>query len=243
MRTTRIYYPGELFVNQQIVLHPEASAHLLRVLRLPIGVPITLFNGSGNEYAATLIAQEKKLAHVEITSVYVRSVAYPFAIHLGQGISRGAKIDFTLQKAVELGVTSITPLFTEYSTVKLTADRLEKRLAHWRGVIISACEQSGRTLVPNLATPMPLDKWVGYCNAHTKLILHPRAARKLAELPQKTTNIALLIGAEGGFSDHEVSLAQRHHFISISLGPRILRTETAGLAAISALQSKWGDMS
>ena len=153
MRITRIYQPEPLAIGQAFALNPNASSHIVRVLRLRPGALITLFNGEGGEYSAALTAIEKHQAIVKIKEFFAIERESPLKIHLGQGISRGEKMDFTLQKAVELGVTKITPLFTEHGNVKLTDDRLEKRLNHWRSIVISACEQCGRNRIPEILMP------------------------------------------------------------------------------------------
>lgn len=242
MKFTRIYQTSSLIVNATLMLDQPSSHHLLQVLRLKSGDMITVFNGNGGEYQAEIIAIEKKRAIIKVKKFIDIDRESPLRIHLGQGIARGEKMDFIIQKAVELGVTKITPLFTEFSNVKLAGERLQKRVEHWQAVAISACEQSGRNRIPEIVAPISLPNWLSQCQENLKLVLDPDATAHLSNLSGTYTNIALLIGAEGGLSKEEIALAKQYDFQFLQLGPRILRTETAGLAIISALQSRWGDL-
>ena len=224
-----------------IELDDKASNHLLRVLRLRPGAFVRIFNGKNTEFLAELQSAGKS-AELVLTKSVETETESPLRIHLGQGISRGEKMDYTLQKAVELGVDSITPLFTEFTEVKLDAERLEKRMQHWQAIIIHACEQCGRSVLPELRLPQKLVNWLPRCDQSLKLMMHPENGNALSSFSCPELQLALLIGPEGGFADVEVSLAQRHGFVAWQFGPRILRTETAALAAIAALQSRWGDM-
>ena len=163
-------------------------------------------------------------------------------MHLGQGISRGDRMDFTLQKSVELGVSEITPLFTERCGVKLTGDRLAKKKDQWQKIVISACEQSGRVLVPKVNDPIWLEDWLKEPTDDLKINLHPRAQHSIMSLPQQSENVRLLIGPEGGLSNEEIDQATQHNFVEVLIGPRVLRTETAALTAITALQCRYGDL-
>lgn len=242
MKHTRVYHTGALAVDAACFLDISASHHLLQVLRLKPGTDITIFNGEGGEYQGEIIAVEKKHAVIKIKKFLDIERESPLQIHLGQSIARGEKMDFIIQKAVELGIVKITPLFTEFSNVKLANERLQKRLEHWQAVAISACEQCGRNRIPEIMTPIPSAKWTEQCQEKLKLVLHPEATTHLSSLNESYTNVALLIGAEGGLSEKELLLAKQYNFQWLQLGPRILRTETAGLAIIAALQSRWGDM-
>lgn len=241
MRITRIYQPINLIENQIITLDNHASHHLLNVLRLKSGTTLIIFNGQGGEYQAELINIEKKQAKIKIKNFSAIERESSLHIHLAQGISRGEKMDYIIQKAVELGVTEITPLFTEYGNVHLNEERLKKRVAHWQAIIISACEQCGRNHLPKINLPQRLFNWLPNCHDEFKLILDPQANKKISEY-NKQNSVTLLIGPEGGLSDHEIAEAKRNNFLSLKLGPRILRTETAGLAAVAALQALWGDL-
>jgi 16S rRNA (uracil1498-N3)-methyltransferase len=243
MRTTRVYFNGVLTVQTELVLPPATSHYVIHVLRLKPGSNVILFNGGGEDYAATLIKIIKKQAILSIDHVVLRETDSPLKIHLAQAILKSEKMDWVIQKAVELGVSSITPLITDYCSVKLDKERAERRLKHWGDIIISACEQSGRTRLPLLSNSYELHNWVQVAQAAIKICCHPGASLKMKHLESPlASDILLLIGPEGGFSDKEITLACHHDFIQISLGQRILRAETAALTAIAIAQSQWGDM-
>jgi len=242
MRLTRIYSTEQLAVGREISLDAIASNHLLRVLRLKIGATLKVFDGNGHEYLANLVSDAKRHAVIAITETTPSITESPLALHLGQGISRGEKMDYTIQKAVELGVQKITPLFTEYCGVQLSPERIENRMAHWQAIIINACEQCGRSYLPQLAKPVNLSQWLLENNSDLKLILEPSGDSHLNDLPRQNSAITLLVGPEGGFSEEEITLAKNHDFHAWRFGPRILRTETAAPAAIAVLQSHWGDI-
>tara|TARA_R110001583_G_scaffold19264_15_gene75617 strand:- start:1781 stop:2527 length:747 start_codon:yes stop_codon:yes gene_type:complete len=247
MPKTRIYQNSEFIIHDTLKLSDDAFGHIVRVLRLVEGDIVALFNGNeGYQYTAKLSEVKKKHASVEIISQEVVSNESPVNIHLGQGISRGDRMDFTLQKSVELGVNKITPLFTERCGVKLSAERLAKKHEQWQKVVISACEQSGRCIVPKVAQPMYLQDWLTQATCALKLNLHPKAEHSVMTLPiestEKEQRVRLLIGPEGGLSDEEISQANQADFHDILLGPRVLRTETAALTAITALQCRFGDL-
>lgn len=236
----RIYFPAALTINTTHALDADNAAHLIRVLRLSEGDALNVFDGLGNEYAARLCDVQKKSASFEVIA-RVRQEEQPrLALHLGQVISKGDRMDFTIQKATELGVSEITPLWSERCDVRLKGERLEKKLAHWQKIAISACQQSGRCWVPIIHPPLHYLDWVKANTAEVRLLLHPHQQQPLSDYTQPHS-VALLIGPEGGFSDSEVSQAQDNGFTGLRLGPRILRTETASLAALSILQYTWGD--
>ncbi len=240
MRIPRIYHAGPLSVGHTVTLSQSASQHVLRVLRTKISSQLILFNGDGDEFIATLMAIEKNLGVVMIESKVTRHVESPLHIHLGQGISRGERMDFTIQKAVEIGVGSITPLFTERCEVKLRGDRLTKKTQHWQNIVIHACEQSGRNIIPTIHTPQPLSDWLAQCSG-LSLVGDPEASTTLCKNTDTIEHVNLLIGPEGGLSPDEIHLAKQCHFQGLSLGPRVLRTETAALVAMTLLQREWGD--
>jgi 16S rRNA (uracil1498-N3)-methyltransferase len=229
--TTRIYQAIPLTISSTIQLDAEASHHLARVLRASVSDPVIVFNGQGDEYAGTIIRIDKKYVTVELTKQFVRSAESTLEIWLAQGISRGEKMDFTIQKAVELGVSKIIPLFTERCNVKLDQERSEKRLKHWQSVVISACEQSGRNQVPEVLPPNILDAWLKTIQADYCFVLSPVAEHKLKKqtIPPGA-RVILLIGPEGGLSEREIQSATEQGFLPLNLGPRVLRTETAALA-------------
>lgn len=242
MRIPRIYISAPLQSGATIELDDNGFSHAVRVLRLGEGAPLILFNGEGGEYEATLCDVQKKRASAAIGAYSPSECESPLPIMLGQCISRGEKMDFTIQKAVELGVSEIVPLFSERCGVKLDKERSDKRTSHWQSTIISACEQSGRNRLPLLHAPLLLDQWLGTIAASCKLVLDPCATYSLAQMPKPEKNLALLIGPEGGLSDAEIERAIKSGFNGIRLGPRILRTETAGLVVLSSIQQLWGDL-
>ena len=237
----RIYTPLPLALNQAINLDDQAVTHLVRVLRMNDGDELRLFNGDGKEYAATLSVLSKKSASALPTSILKEDAELPLALHLGQVMSKGDRMDFTIQKATELGISEITPLTSERCEVRLKGDRMEKKLEHWQKVAISACEQSGRNRIPVIHPPQTLAAWAQSVEAERKLLLHPHNQRPLENDQNAPASLALLVGPEGGFSDAEVSTCEQHGFDGLLLGPRILRTETAALTALSVLQYVWGD--
>jgi len=265
MSKIRIYQNTEFIVNNTVKLSDDAFGHMVRVLRLNEGDLVTLFNGQQQhntkeifQYTAKLVDVKKKHASVEIISQEVVNNESPINIHLGQGISRGERMDFTLQKSVELGVNKITPLFTERCGVKLSSERLAKKRDQWQKIVISACEQSGRCIVPLVAEPMLLQDWINEQTNALKLNLHPKAQHSIMTIPMdkpiselnselsrelsRELSIRLLIGPEGGLTDDEISQANLASFQDVLLGPRVLRTETAALSAITALQCRFGDL-
>ena len=242
MRISRIYTPAVLNSGDTIELDENAFNYVVRVLRLKKGDTLILFNGIGGEYEAELVEIQKKRASVHISQFSDKACESPLPIILGQCISRGEKMDYTIQKAVELGVSEIVPLFSVRCGVKLNQERMEKRLRHWQSVIISACEQCGRNRIPILHKAQTLQQWQQQLDTSLKLVLNPTASDSLHTLVKPEKNVALLIGPEGGLTESEISSAVQHGFTGIRLGPRILRTETAGLAAISIIQQLWGDL-
>lgn len=239
----RIFYRGNLTVNGAVLLDENASNHLLRVLRLKPGAQLVLFNGlSDEEYKAELMAIQKRQAEVKIQSVQIAQRESPLKIYLGQGISRAERMDYTLQKSVELGVYQITPLFTERCGVELSGERLQKRVEHWQQVVISACEQSGRCYVPVIEAPKKIEQWLAELKVDLSLVADPKSTKYLNDFQDEVEKLALLCGPEGGLSEAELELVKHHKMQNFSLGPRILRTETAALTAISLMQQQWGDL-
>ena len=225
------------------MLDARATQHVVRALRLKPGALLMLFNGAGGEYAAILQPTSGATAKVLVGDFIARDAESPLTVTLAQAISRGERMDYAIQKAVELGVSHIQPLVTEFCVVKIHQERVDKRLAHWQGIIISACEQCGRTRVPTIGAPAPYPSWLAGCASAVKLVLDPYAAQGLSHLPPPAGDITLLIGPEGGLSDTELAQAQHAGFIPVRLGARMLRTETAPVAALAAVQTLWGDLS
>lgn len=241
MNISRIYTEHSLEVGGEVNLEQAACHHLINVLRVKPGNEITLFNGLGGEYRGKIVKIAKKSLTVLLEEFIERSVESPLNIHLIQGISRGEKMDFSLQKSVELGVKEITPVITSRCGVKLSPERMGKKLRHWQQVIISACEQSGRNYIPKLNQPLNFNDWVMQNELAGNLILDPHSQQTIRDIQVDPNYIGLCIGSEGGFSSQEIELAKNNGLLSLSLGPRILRTETAALATISALQVCYGD--
>ena len=223
-------------------LDEGAARHLTSVLRMKAGQDIILFDGRGGEYSAQLSAVKKGKAAVTVGEFFDVNRESPLKIQLAIGISRGERMDWIVQKATELGVTEITPLFTERCEVKLNGERLEKKTRHWQQVAISACEQCQRNTVPLLKPAITADQYLAESTDALKLVLHHRTERRLAEMTNANNNIALLVGPEGGLSDREIDSALNNGYAPLAIGPRVLRTETAPLAAMSIIQSLWGDM-
>jgi 16S rRNA (uracil1498-N3)-methyltransferase len=240
MRTNRFYEAADMPIGKEISLSKEVSNHISRVLRLKNGADITLFNGDGSNYLATVAIAGKSVTATIINRSDSNNES-PLSIHLGQAISRGERMDFTLQKSVELGVSQITPLISERVQFRYDEKRLKKKMNHWQKIIESACEQSGRAVIPCLNKPLPLSDWLE-ADSTPGLLFVPGALMGLMELPS-APNLRLLIGPEGGLSDAEIKLSlDTKLFTALNLGPRILRTETAALAAISILQAQFGDI-
>ena len=238
MRLSRFFIDAPLSLGRHEL--PEAQAHYIgRVLRLAPGAAVQLFDGSGREYLGELAEVGKKSVSVELREVFDGLAESPLRIHLGQGLSRGERMDWAIQKATELGVAEITPLVSERCEVRLKDERADKRLAHWRQIAISACEQCGRSVLPVIHAPLGLDDWQRQVQAELKLVLHP-VAEPLAS-HARPSSLAFLIGPEGGLSEAEVEQAKSHGFHAARLGPRVLRTETAPVVALSVAQQLWGD--
>ena len=241
MRIPRIFHSQSLTPASQIALNANASHHLAKVLRLGIGAPLRLFDGHGGEYLSSIIEINKREVIVTVGEHQLIDLESPLKVTLAQGISKGERMDYTLQKAVELGVQRIVPLNTERSVVNLKGDRQERKLEHWRGVIISACEQCGRNTLPELLPMQSLDNWIRDEPRNLRLLLDHRANAGISDL-NKSVDLTLLIGPEGGLSENERDNAYAAGYCGLRLGPRVLRTETAALTAMAALQSHWGDL-
>ena len=241
MHIPRIFTHQPLVNDSRIILETEPSHHLSQVLRLKTGDALILFNGNGEEYAAAISQISRKLVSVDIRQLLRKDAPPPLEINLIIGISRGERMEFALQKAVELGVTGIQPVFSKRCMVKLDGQRLPSRLAHWQKILVSACEQSGRSTLPDLASPAPLADVLHHDWKGLRLLLDHRGQLTLPELPRPDQTVNLLIGPEGGLTLEERELAESHNFTGIRLGPRVLRCETAPLAAIAAIQVLWGD--
>ena len=244
MRIPRVYIAQPLQTGRDALLPEQAGEHIVRVLRLERGHPLILFNGDGREYDATLSSLARRAVSAEVIAVRAVDRESPLPLTLAQGIARGEKMDWILKKATELGVARIVPIVTERTEVKLDEERAERRMLHWASVIDGACEQSGRTRLPVLDPPQRLDRWLGSLDADTslRLALLPDGDVVARALPTMTHGATLCVGPEGGLSENDVMLLRQTGFLGLRLGPRILRTETAGIAALAALQALQGDM-
>ncbi len=243
MRLTRSHVDLPLAVGHTVSLPEEVANHLVRVMRLREGDGCVLFNGDGHDYSATLVESGKREARVQVVAAQPVDNESPLPITLLQGIARGEKMDLILQKATELGVQAIVPVNAERTEVKLDAARAEKRLAHWRSVVVSACGQSGRARVPSVAPPQGVQEAArAMPGAALKLTLDPQGEHRLSTLETAPGGVVIAIGPEGGWSPRDRQALAAAGFQGLQLGPRILRTETAGLAAIAALQARLGDL-
>jgi len=243
MRVTRIHVPGPLAPGAEVTLPEQAGEHLVRVLRLETGAHFVMFDGAGGEYTASLAATGKK-ARARVLDHRPVERESPLDITLMQGIARGERMDLIVQKATELGVARIVPLIAERSVVKIDAKQRERKRAHWQSIVVSACEQCGRNRIPPVDDPAPLGDAIGRLAAgSTRCLLAADGTESLVGLASKLhASLVLLIGPEGGLADAEEKYALANGFTACRLGPRILRTETAGLAALAALQAVAGDL-
>ena len=243
---TRVYVDEPLTANRSCVIGGSAANHIMRVLRLREGDALTLFDGRGGEYGARIAGFRKESVQVDVQEHRDVERESALDLTLAQGISRGERMDWVMQKATELGVRRIVPVFTERSVVKLDERQSEKKHQHWRGIAIAACEQCGRNRVPDVAAPVSFYEAIRTADPRaapsvTRLLLSPQATLRARDLP-RPTNIMLLIGPEGGLADNEEEAAIKAGFQPVQLGPRILRTETAAIAALAALQHDFGDL-
>lgn len=241
MRLTRIYQPQALKPEQILNLSKEAAGHLIRVLRLQVGDEFIVFNGKAGEFRAMITEVNKSTVTVKLGEFAAVSRESPLQITLAQAVLRSDKMDYVLQKAVELGVTRFIPLITAHSTLKLVPERWQKRSLHWQGVMLAACEQSGRTRLPKLENPMSFDVATTAVKAEQRIILQPGTKQNINSL-LSCQSVALLVGPEGGWSENELKCAHVAEYRPMHIGPRVLRAETAGLAAVSILQAQYGDL-
>jgi 16S rRNA (uracil1498-N3)-methyltransferase len=239
-----VYVDAPLAAGERVILEGNAASHVSRVLRLRVGEALTLFNGAGGEYAASIDAARGGRLTVAVGEPRAVERESPLTLTLAQGVSRGERMDLVVQKATELGVSGIVPLFTERSVVRLGAQQAERKLNHWRAIAIAACEQSGRNRLPKVAPPLSLADLLrsGADREGGRLLLSPGATSRLDALPHPATSVTVLIGPEGGLTDAEQEAAVAAGFLPVRLGPRVLRTETAAIAALTWLQTRFGDM-
>lgn len=242
MRIPRIHQAGPLAVGSIVELSDSAANHVARVLRLPAGAELTLFNSAGGEFSATLREVGKRRVTAEIGAFSAREAESPLAITLAQGIAKGERMDYAIQKATELGVVRVVPVITERCNVRLSDERWEKKRQHWQNIAIGACEQCGRNRIPLIEQPLPLAAWLAQDQNELRLTLEPQAPASIATITARPTRVGLLIGPEGGLTADELAATRRAGYRSVQLGPRVLRTETAGIAALAILQARWGDL-
>jgi len=240
MRRSRIYTPQPLLSADTIELTGAASHYLTRVLRLSRGDPLIVFNGDGRDYSAQISEVQSKCVLVRLLESEVSGKESPLKITLVQAICKGDRMDYALQKATELGVFCIQPLISDRVEVRLDVARQAKRMKHWQGVVISACEQSGRAMVPEVKPPLSMFEWTAEADDSRCVVLDPLAEDKLSGLLVGGDAISIVVGPEGGFTQEEVDAVRLNGLMAVSLGPRVLRTETAGPAAIAVLQAKTG---
>lgn len=240
---TRLYFPDEVSAHGTAEIRADAAHYLTRVLRLQSGDEVTLFDGRGGEYAAQVTAVSKHAVHLRVGERTLVDRESPLELRVAQSLSSGERMDYTVQKAVELGVARIQPIATERSVVHLDAQRAAKRVAHWQAVAVAACAQCGRNRVPEVAPVMSYAAWLGQLAGESslRLMLSPAGAGGLRSVQRPAGAVWLLCGPEGGLTAVEEKTAEQIGFTGIKLGPRVLRTETAAVAALAAMQALWGD--
>lgn len=243
MRLTRVYVPGRLTTRGLHAIEGDAANHIARVLRLERGDPLIVFDGRGGEYAARIEEFRKGAVIVSVGDPSTAIRESPLSLTLAQGVSRGERMDWVVQKATELGVSRIVPVLTERTVVKLDAKQAERKLLHWQGIATAACEQSGRDRIPAIDAPLALAEFLGGVGGHaTRVLLSPTGSLRIAELARRDGGIIVLIGPEGGLAETEQQAALAAGFTAVRMGPRVLRTETAAVAALTLLQQQFGDL-
>ena len=244
MRLTRVHVPGPLSAGGRQTIEGDAANHIARVLRLEPGDPLTVFDGRGGEYSARIDAVRKGAVVIEVLQRSASERESPLSLTLAQGVSRGERMDWVVQKVTEIGVTRIIPVTTERTVVKLDAKQSERKLLHWQGIAVAACEQSGRTRIPAITPPIALQDFLSRSNEEraTRVLLSPSGTLRVNDLSAPDRAILVLIGPEGGLAEAEHRRALDAGFLAVRLGPRVLRTETAAVAALTLLQHQFGDL-
>ena len=241
---TRLYFPGDIADHGECHVVAGQAHHVIHVLRLQAGAALTLFDGRGAEYAALIKRIDKSGLTLTVAERREVSRESPLCVVLAQGISSGERMDYTVQKCVELGIHAIQPLVTQRSVVRLSSERADKRVAHWQTVAAAACEQCGRNLLPEILPVQPLMKWLGVAQSQpggARYLLSPHSSTRLRDQTRPQHAVTLLAGPEGGWNPDETTAALGAGFTPLTLGPRVLRTETAAVAALAAMQAVWGD--
>lgn len=243
MRLNRIFCEGPLTAGMTVTLPSAGAYHVARVLRMREGAPLTVFDGSGSDYQAEIVHVEGDKVTVQLRAQSPNTAESPLRITLIQGVSRSERMDWTLQKATELGVAAVAPVLTSRSVVRLDEKQAQKKQAHWRGIVIGACEQCGRSRIPAVSAPLALrDYFANVRKDGMRLVLSPAAPASLTGIASLPSKVELLIGPEGGLDDDELAAAQKAGFMPVRLGPRVLRTETAAVVALTVFQALWGDL-
>jgi 16S rRNA (uracil1498-N3)-methyltransferase len=243
MRLRRVYVDAPLEPGTRVTLEGSAASHVTRVLRLRVGESLTLFNGKGGEHAASIDKSHGGEVALLVGEHHPIERESPFPITLAQGVSRGERMDLVVQKSTELGVSRLVPVLTERSVVRLDAQQANRKSKHWRAIAIAACEQCGRNRLPEVGLPAQLRELLREpAGDRARLLLSPDAARRIEDVPRPANGVTVLIGPEGGLSEEELGHAQAAGFTAVHLGPRVLRTETAAIAALTLLQREFGDL-
>lgn len=245
MRLTRVHVARPLVSGQRVRLQGSAASHITRVLRLRVGAALIVFDGGGGEYEANIETTHGGEVLVAVGARADTERESPLPLTLAQGVSRGERMDLVVQKATELGVSHLVPVLTERSVVRLTAQQSDRKLNHWRAIVVAACEQCGRNRPPSVAAPVPLGDFLkgsAAGGADTRLLLSPAGTATLKDVPHPAAGVTVLIGPEGGLTDEEEKSAIATGFTALRVGPRVLRTETAAIAALALLQRQFGDL-
>jgi len=243
MRLTRVHVSGPLASGGRQTIEGDTANHIVRVLRLAAGDPLTVFDGRGGEYAARIETVRKGAVVVAVQERAGPERESPLALTLAQGVSRGERMDWVVQKASELGVTRIIPVLTERTVVKLDSRQAQRKVQHWQGIAVAACEQSGRDRIPVIDAPLAVTELLRQAGSHaTRVLLSPEGSLRIAGLPRRDGGVIVLIGPEGGLAASEQHAAVAAGFAAVRLGPRVLRTETAAVAALTLLQHHFGDL-
>tara|TARA_Y100000741_G_scaffold365015_2_gene358416 strand:- start:5633 stop:6364 length:732 start_codon:yes stop_codon:yes gene_type:complete len=242
MRVPRVYIEEKIYSGEITSLSSDKAHHILHVLRLRVGDQVKLFDNSGLQFNAHIVETEKRAVHVKVEEQEECLDESSLDITLCLAVSKGQHMDFSIQKAVELGVKNITPIISEYSNVKLVGDRETNKLTHWKKIIVGATEQSGRGLLTKIESPVAFDEAIESHDEVTKILLYPGAEKSMSDIEIKERKLILMVGSEGGFSDFEFQKAMDNNFVPVNVGPRILRAETAVVCGVSLAQQLWGDL-
>ena len=242
MRVPRVYIEEKIYSGEITSLSSDKAHHILHVLRLRVGDQVKLFDNSGLQFNTHIVETEKRAVHVKVEEQEECLGESPLDITLCLAVSKGQHMDFSIQKAVELGVKNITPIISEYSNVKLVGDRETNKLTHWKKIIVGATEQSGRGLLTKIESPVAFDETIESHDEVTKILLYPGAEKSMSDIEIKERKLILMVGSEGGFSDFEFQKAMDNNFVPVNVGPRILRAETAVVCGVSLAQQIWGDL-